>query len=104
MTGVGLLAVSQTIPPLREAFNTAGDALKRQAHVLARGSDTGSVNGFSSNGLPGTSGFDFGSLGGGGSSFAPGGSGGSGGSSNSGGGGNGTQIAPGSDSPDLVTP
>lgn len=106
MTGVGLLAVSQTIPPLREAFNTAGDALKRQAQVLARGSDTGAVNGFSSNGLPsGVSGFDFGS---GGGAFAPGGNfapgGGSGGSGGSGGGGNGTQIANGADSPDLVKP
>lgn len=56
MTGLGIMAVSQTIQPMKDATNTAGDALKRQAGVLARGSDTGSTNGGS-----GGSGFDFGS-------------------------------------------
>lgn len=94
MTGAGLLAVSQTLPPLRDAFNTAGDALKRQAGVLARGSDTGSVNGLpSSGGIPsGGSGFDFGSTPG-----NPISSGGSSGATSS------KQIASGSD-PGLVTP
>jgi hypothetical protein len=60
MTGAGLLAVSQTLPPLRDAFNTAGDALKNQAGVLARGSNTGSTNTPSMGG--GASGFDLGSV------------------------------------------
>jgi hypothetical protein len=58
MTAVGLLAVSSTLPSLRDAFNTAGDALKHQAGVLARGSDTGAT-GMGGAGNSG-SGFDIG--------------------------------------------
>lgn len=107
MTGVGLLAVSQTIPPLRDAFNTAGDALRRQAQVLSRGSDTGAVNGLS-NGLPsGTPGFDFGSMGTGGltsGGFGSGGFGSGGGGGSNGSGGSAPQVANGSDSPTLASP
>jgi len=56
MTSVGLMAVSQTIPAVKDSFQMGGEALKRQAGVLARGSDTGALGGSGQNG-----GFDIGS-------------------------------------------
>lgn len=62
MTSVGLFAVSQTIQPVRDAMDSTGDALRQQARVLSRGSDSGSVNGMSGGSGGGMSGFDLGSF------------------------------------------